>query len=120
MTDLKIIKTILTDTLTNNLSYEVLSETTATKVQVIANSIHPGITTEVDTVVRNTDGKVDCLDMKVWVQKDGQIRHEFFRKPMAYKGVINSGSGIPSSAKRQILFSEGMRRLTCCHPANSW
>ena len=109
--------TIVNDTPTRDLDHQTLTRTSADILQVIADNIHSGIKVEVDHQYNRTICKVAILDMWVWVDHTGQICYEFYRKPMAFKGVIHTNSGLSNSTKKQMIFSEGLRRLKCCQPS---
>ena len=112
--------TLITDTPTRDLDHATLTRTSTDIIQVIANNIHDGIKVETDHQYANTNHKVAILDMWVWIDQFGQVKYEFYRKPMAHKGVVHSCSGLSISQKRQIIFSEGLRRLKCCQPSLGW
>ena len=112
--------TLITDTPTRDLDPVTLTRTTTDIIKVIADNIHDGIKVETDHQYNNSNHKVAILDMWVWIDEFGKVRYEFYRKPMAYKGVIHSCSGVSISQKRQIIFSEGLRRLKCCQPSLNW
>lgn len=64
-----------------------------------------------DLPSRYEDNKMPILDLKVWVNSNNMIMHEFYMKPVAYKGLIRSNTGLSSNMIRNIIFNEGLRRL---------
>ena len=66
------------------------------------------------------DNKLPVLDLKVWVGDNNQMFHEFYMKPMAYQGLIRHDSGLPSRMIKNVIFNEGMRRVSNCSPGLSW
>ena len=59
------------------------------------------------------------LDLEVWVEKR-KIHHQFFKKPMAGRKVVQARSAFSTSKKRSILLEEGMRRVRNCSPELPW
>ena len=82
-------------------------------LQEIANLIHPLIQWMIDCPSMNEDGKVPCLDLKVWVE-NGRIKHQFFKKSMASPFMVLTKSALPSQTKRATLFMECMRHRVNC------
>ena len=99
------------------MDHKMLTKTASDTVKVIADTIHAGIKVEVDHQYQGENNKVAILDMWVWVNSEGKICYEFFRKPMAFKEVVKSTSGLSISTKKQMIFAEGLRRLKCCQPS---
>ena len=64
-----------------------------------------------DLPSRYEDNKMPILDLKVWVNSNNMIMHKFYMKPVAYKGLIRSNTGLSSNMIRNIIFNEGLRRL---------
>ena len=102
-------------------TYEEVVETTSYLLQSIANQIYPDMfTVTVDNCNNHEDGKLPILDLKVWLDEEQNLRHEFYSKPVSYKGVVWASSGLPDSMKKQILINEGLRRVVNCSPELSW
>ena len=87
-------------------------EDLARELQDIANSVIPGLKFEVDLPSRHTDGCLPILDMAVWLDSDGNLRHKHYEKSMASKLVISERSAHPKSGKRSVHIAEIVRRLT--------
>jgi hypothetical protein len=49
-----------------------------------------------------------------------QIRHQFYKKPMASRKLVQAKSAFSTGKKRSILLEEGMSRLRNCSPELSW
>ena len=49
--------------------------------------------------------------MKTWLDKDGNIVYQHYRKPMASKQVISARSAHVEAAKRAVLVSECVQRM---------
>ena len=89
-------------------------------LEIISNSIHPGISVEVDTPHNHPNKMAPVMDMEVGVDSEGKVIHNHYAKPMAFTGVVNSKSGLSTSTKRQMIFNEGLRRLKNCSPHLLW
>jgi hypothetical protein len=74
---------------------------------------------EEDFPSNHPSSKLPILDLEVWVEA-GQIRHQFFKKPMANRKVVQAKSAFSTGIKRSILVEEGMRRLRNCSPELNW
>ena len=55
----------------------------------IANSVDKSIVIEVDTCRKHSDSKLPILDMKCWLDSDGNAVYEHFEKSVATKLVIS-------------------------------
>ena len=64
-------------------------------------------------------GKLPILDLEVWVQGN-RIYHQFYKKPMASRMVVQAESAFSTANKRSILIEEGLRRLRNCSPELDW
>ena len=96
-------------------------EETTNRLQSAANNIFPVMfSLTVDNQNKHPDDKIPILDLKVWVDGDNQIKHEFYAKPMAYKGIVWTSSGLSKNIKKNIIMNEGLRRLSNCSPSASW
>ena len=94
---------------------------TANILKEIADQIFPGmLTVTVDYPSNHTNNKMPMLDLEVWVDSQGIIKHNFYMKETAYKGLVRVDSGLSGTSIRNILFSEGMRRLSNCSPEMEW
>ena len=61
--------------------------------QSIANDIHPSTQAEIDCPSKHKDKRMPLLDLKTWVEKDGnrsKIIHEHYAKDVSSKMVINA------------------------------
>ena len=85
----------------------------------IANSISEMLEFEVDHCSNHVDGKMPILDLKVWTEEiDGftQIRHTFYKKPMASNLTLRNGTAYPKNRMRAVMVEEALRRLRNCSP----
>ena len=85
----------------------------------VANTILPCIQVEEDVPSAHMSGKMPVLDLEVWVDGD-QIRHQFFRKPVANTKLVLNKSALSTGSKRVILSEECMRRMRNCSPELYW
>ena len=100
---------------------DILEKTTASRLQLLLNSIFPNMfKVTVDYPSNNPDNIMPLLDLKVWVDSNSKILHTFYRKPVSYKGVIQYDSGLPFNMKKTILTNEALRRLSNCSPSLDW
>ena len=74
----------------------------------------------VDNMNNHPDGEIPIVDLKVWIDGDNHIHHEFYAKPMSYKGLVWASSGLSRNIKKNIIINEGLRRLRNCSPSDSW
>ncbi len=77
----------------------------------------------VDVCSNHEEGKMPVLDLKQWIQLDGnipQIQHEFYKKPMASKLTLRAHTAYPKSQLKNIFTQEALRRLRNCSPQSSW
>ena len=75
--------------------YTAVIDRTSTKLQSIANEIFPEMfKVTIDNQNNHEDGKVPILNLKVWIDKDNNIKHQFYSKPEANKGLVWWFSGI--------------------------
>ena len=81
------------------------------ELREIANKIVPGIEMESDLPCRYPDKKLPILDMKVWMDNDGNIKYQHYEKPVASKALVSERSGHSGASKRAIHENELMRRL---------
>ena len=89
---------------------------TLEKVKSIGDRIHSSIQLEADYPAKYEDRKVPILDLKVWVNEDNQIIHEYYMKPVASKAVINNRSAMPLRDRRTVITQEILRILLRCSP----
>ena len=68
----------------------------------------------------NQSGKLPCLDLQLWLDSEGYIRHEFYSKPMTTPYIILRRSAVSNSVKRTTCFQEAIRRLRCCSQDLDW
>lgn len=92
---------------------------TAKLISSVANTISPMIQMEEECPSNHPDGRMPILDLEVWVEKR-KIHHQFFKKPMAGRKVVQARSAFSTSKKRSILLEEGMRRVRNCSPELPW
>ena len=91
--------------------------------QSIANDIHPSTQVEIDCPSKHSDKSMPLLDIKVWVEKNGdrrKIMHEHYAKDVSSKMVINAKSALPMNTKRTVLVQEGLRILLNCSRDLPW
>ena len=89
----------------------------------IADSITPMLELEEDVCSNYEDNMIPILDLKVWPQvgEDSvEIKHTFYKKPMANKVTLRAGTAYPISQLRAIMVEEILRRLRNCSPSSSW
>ena len=63
--------------------------------------------------------RLPILDLEVWMER-GIIKHQFYKKPMASRKLVQARSAFSTQQKRSILLAEGMRRLRNCSPELCW
>ena len=86
----------------------------------IANSIMPCVVMEADWPLKNTDGKMPILDMKVWTDKDGNILYQHYEKDVSSKTVLHAKSAHSAACKRGVHTQEVLRRLMNTSHRLSW
>ena len=92
---------------------------TANLIKTVANEIMPMIQMEEDFPSNHPSGKLPILDLEVWPEGDN-IMHQFYKKPVANRKIIQAKSAFSVAKKRSILLEEGRRRLRNCSPLLSW
>jgi hypothetical protein len=92
---------------------------TAKLIRSIANTITPMIQMEEDFPSNHPTGRLPILDLEVWIE-NFRIYHQFYKKPMASRKLVQAHSAFSTSKKRAILLEEGMRRLRNCTPHLAW
>ena len=85
-----------------------------------ANSIEEGIEMEIDVCENHSDGKLPILDMKCWIDNDGNAMYQHYEKPVSTKLVISSRSAHSKTTKRSVHISEIVRRLVNTSRKLSW
>ena len=85
----------------------------------IANTIAPMIRMKEDVSSNHHSGKLPILDLEVWISEN-RIYHQFYKKQMASRKVVQAHSAFSTSKKRSILVEEGQRRLKNCSPELDW
>ena len=107
-----------------NLVVEVCNETEEKdaweRIKEIGNRIHSSIQLEEDYPANYHDQKVPILDIKVWVNDQGKIRHEYYSKSVSSKAVIDARSAMPRRDKRAVLTQDLLRILLRCSPELEW
>ena len=86
----------------------------------VANTIDVDIKLTIDCPSLNTTGKLPCLDLQLWIDSEGMIRHEFYSKPMSSALLILRRSAVSSSVKRTTCFQEAIRRLRSYSKELDW
>ena len=86
----------------------------------IADEVMGCIKMEADMPSKNTDGKLPILDMKVWMNSEGEVMFQHYEKPMCSKAVLHKESAHPSSCKRSVHVQEIVRRLLNSSPRLDW
>ena len=95
----------------------------AAECRKVADSISQMLKFEEDIGEEHEDGKLPILDMKVWttIEKNTkQIKHSFYKKPMASKYTLRKGTAYPLGNLRAVLTEEILRRLRNCSPEMTW
>ena len=82
------------------------------RIVTIANSIEEGIVMEVDICENHSDNKIPILDMKCWIDENGNALYQHYEKPVSTKLVISSRSAHSNNCKRSVHISEIVRRLS--------
>ena len=90
------------------------------KVKDIGDSIHESIQLEADYPARYDDQKVPILDIKVWIDSEGRIMHEYYSKPVSSKSVIDANSAMPLKDRRTVLTQDLLRIILRCSPDLPW
>ena len=60
------------------------------------------------------------LDIKVWVDTEGRVLHEYYSKQVSSKAVVDAKSAMPFKDKRTILTQDILRILLRCSPELPW
>ena len=81
------------------------------KIREIGDSIHESIQLEADYSDKYPDKKVPILDIKVWVDTEGRVMHEYYSKQVSSKAVVDAKSAMPFKDKRTILTQDLLRIL---------
>ena len=92
-------------------------------IKEVGNSIHYSIQIEVDYPSKHNDGKMPILDLKCWIERQGEtskIMHEHYMKEVSSKAVTHAESALPWSTKRTVLTQEGLRILLNCSRELPW
>ena len=95
-------------------------ESMMTRIKDLGDSIHGTIQLEVDYPSRYIDKKVTILDLKVWINEENKIVHEYYMKSVSSKSVINSKSAMPMKDRRTVLTQEILRIILRCSPLLPW
>ena len=77
----------------------------------VANHIEPMIQFTYDIPMSYQDSKLPVLDVKIWLDNNGEAYYEFFEKLTKNDKVILASSAIPRRQKISILTAEAVRRL---------
>ena len=92
---------------------------TAMVYRQIANTILACIQVEEDVPSNHLSKKIPVLDLEVWVEGD-EIKHEFYRKPVANTRLVMNRSALSTGSKRVILTEECLRRMRNCSINLPW
>ena len=88
-----------------------MEDYTADIVCKIANTVSDMISFTYDTPGMNKDNKLPVLDVKVCVNSENKILHDFYEKPTRNPKVILASSALSWAQKRSIHTQEILRRL---------
>ena len=91
-----------------------------TLLRDIANGVVNMIDWEFDVVDNHEDLQLPVLDLKIHVDKDDRanlIKHRFYQKKVANKGLVDARSCMPASMTFSTLVEEGCRRVRNTSPA---
>ena len=83
-------------------------------IKYVGNRIHNSVQLEEDFPSNHKDKKLPILDVKVWVNKENKVMHEYYSKPMSSKYVVHERSAMPLKTKRTILTQEILRIILRC------
>ena len=86
----------------------------------IANSIMPCVVMEGDWPSKNTDSKMAILDMKVWIDQNGDILYEHYEKDVSSKTVLHARSAHSAACKKGVHTQEVLRRLLNSSKRLNW
>ena len=107
-----------------NLIVEVKNETEEKElwreIRSTGDNIHESIQLEADFPTNYPDKKVPILDIKVWVDTNGKVLHEYYCKPVSSKSVIDAQSAMPFKDRRTVLTQDLLRVLLRCSPELPW
>ena len=95
-------------------------ERTMRIILAVGNDIHESTQLEYDCPSKYDDNKMPILDLKVWVNEENVIMHEFYAKDVSSKAVVHCKSALPENVKRTVLSQEGLRRLLNCSRQIPW
>ena len=99
---------------------EVSDKDVIERIKAIGNGIHPSIQLEADYPSKYEDHKVPILDVKVWIDAENRILHEYYSKPVSFKAVIDRRSAMPLKDKRTVLTQDILRIVLRCSPLLPW
>ena len=80
-------------------------------LEQIANSVQPSIKVTSDHPSKNENKKMAVLDLKVWMDQEGNILFQHYQKPMASKKAIQAKSAHSISCKKSTHVQELVRRM---------
>ena len=87
------------------------AERTMNELTKVANTVYESVQFTNDCPENHPTGKMPVLDLQLYVGEDGQIRFEFYQKPMACKFVIPYGSAHSKKRKLAVMVEERLWRL---------
>jgi hypothetical protein len=98
-------------------------------IREIANTIMPMIKMVEDCPENHVSKRIPILDLEVWIDREEgeegrggrlEIRHRFFKKPMASEMTLNARLAYPTPGTRATLMEETLRRMRNNSPGRSW
>ena len=89
-------------------------------VVALANMVNPQIKMVHDCPSLHQSGKMPVLDLQVWVDQEGFLQWEHYRKPMANPLFPMSVSALPAKTRRTMHAQEGIRILRNCSETLDW
>ena len=99
---------------------DVMEDDLWKRIKEMGDSIHESIQLEADYPYRYPDQKVPILDIKVWVDTEGKVMHEYYSKPVSSKSVIDAKSAMPFKDRRTVLTQDLLRIILRCSPELPW
>ena len=110
-------KNVIIDVRKNDDTKVESDEKTAILLKTVADSIFEIFSVKVDHPSNHDSGKMQILDLPVWTDElTNKVRHKFYMKPTAFKGIIRTDSGLTQSTINSVLYQEGFQRLSNCSP----
>ena len=99
----------------DNPSQQAIESSVANYITEAADSIYPGVLIfEADYPSSHEDNRLPILDLACWVEDDGKVLHQFYKKEMATDKMLGPESGFSPKVIKNILLQEYLRRLLNC------